>query len=135
MNYISLNGKLQPGNKPALLVSNRGYRYGDGLFETMKLVDGKIQLETFHFERLYSGLSLLKFGIPSHFTTAHLREEIMQLYKKNKSGALSRVRLSVYRGNGGLYDEEKNLEYVIESWPLEASMNKLISFAGAWLDR
>lgn len=57
-----------PANEPVLMADNRGYRYGDGLFETMKLISGKIILEKYHFERLFSGLKLLKFRIPALFT-------------------------------------------------------------------
>ena len=125
MNNISLNGKIQPGDQPALLVSNRGYRYGDGLFETMKVVNERIQLEQFHFERLFAGLSLLRFEIPKLFTTGNLTGEILSLCKKNGCSAEARVRLSVSRGDGGLYDEDKTLQYVIECWPLDGSVNKL----------
>ncbi len=118
MNYISLNGKIQPGDEPALLVSNRGYRYGDGLFETIRVTDEKIILEHYHFERLFSGLLLLQFEIPKLFTQEKLTEEILNLCKKNECEQLARVRLSVFRGNGGLYDEERALQYVIECWPL-----------------
>ncbi len=125
MNYISLNGKLSPGSEPVLLAANRSYRYGDGLFETMKMIDGKIQLAAYHFERLFSGLLLLKFEIPKLFTAERLQEEILSLCKKNECEQLARTRLSVFRGNGGLYDEEKGLEYLIECWPLHSSVNKL----------
>ncbi len=125
MNYISINGKIQPGDEPALLVSNRGYRYGDGLFETIKLVNQKIRLESYHFERLFSGLLLLQIEIPKLFTVIKLREEIPELCKKNECEQRARVRLSVFRGNGGLHDEERALQYVIECWPLDESVNKL----------
>lgn len=125
MNYINLNGKIQPGDKPALLVSNRGYRYGDGLFETIKVINGKILLAQYHFERLFSGLSLLKFEIPKLFTAVKLTEEILGLCKKNECEQQARVRLSVFRGNGGLNDEDKTLQYVIECWPMDESVNKL----------
>ena len=68
MNSICLNGKILPADEPVLMADNRGYRYGDGLFETMKMINGKIILEKYHFERLFSGLKLLKFRIPSLFT-------------------------------------------------------------------
>ncbi len=119
MNFINLNGKIQAGDQPALLVSNRGYRYGDGLFETMKVIHNKIRLENFHFERLFSGLSLLKFEIPKLFTPGKLNGEILALCKKNGCEQVARVRLSVFRGNGGLYDNDKVLQYVIECWPLD----------------
>jgi branched-chain amino acid aminotransferase len=125
MNYINLNGKIQAGMNRQLLVSNRGYRYGDGLFETMKVINEKILLEEYHFERLFSGLSLLKFEIPKLFTAKKLTEEILGLCKKNGSAQRARVRLSVSRGNGGLYDDDRKLQYVIECWSLDETVNKL----------
>ena len=118
MNSIFFNGKIIPGDEPVLLVSNRSYRYGDGLFETMKVVNGIILLAEYHFERLFSGLSLLKFDSPKLFTKENLEQQILQLCRKNKCENLARVRFSVFRGNGGLYDEDKTMQYVIESWPL-----------------
>ena len=125
MNFINLNSKIQPGDQPVLLVSNRGYRYGDGLFETIRVVDEKIHLHQYHFERLFSGLELLQFEIPKLFTTEKLTEEILNLCKKNKCEHLARVRLSVFRGNGGLYDNDKTLQYAIECWPLNDTYDKL----------
>src|ERR1700741_5220476 len=125
MNYINLNGKIQAGDKAALLVSNRGYRYGDGLFETIKVINEKILLEEYHFERLFSGLLLLKFEIPKLFTPAKLTKEIPGLCKKNECEQGARVRLSVFRGNGGLYDDDRGMQYVIECWSLDDPENKL----------
>jgi branched-chain amino acid aminotransferase len=125
MNSISINGKILPAGEPVLLATNRGYRYGDGLFETMKVVNGNIVLEQFHFERLFSGLSLLKFEIPKLFTAEKLQQEIVHLCRKSECEKLARVRLSIFRGNGGLYDEDKALQYIIECWPLNESVNKL----------
>lgn len=110
---------------PVLVVTNRSYRYGDGLFETMKVVRGKIILSAFHFERLFRGLSLLKFEIPKLFTIEKLEQKILELCKKNKCVQLARVRLSVSRGNGGLYDADKELQYIIECWPVNESVNTI----------
>jgi len=125
MSHICFNGKLLPAGEPALLVSNRGYRYGDGLFETIKVADGRLLLEDYHFERLFSGLSLLKVELPRLLTKEKLHEEILQLCRKNEAEKMGRVRLSVFRGNGGLYDEDKALRYIIECWPLNASFRQL----------
>ena len=127
MNSISVNGKILSDLKPALLVSNRGYRYGDGLFETMKVSAGKIILESLHFERLFNSLQVLKFKIPRLFTVEKIRNEILALASKNRCLQLARVRLSVFRGHGGLYenDQEKEPQYVIECWPLNESVNGL----------
>lgn len=125
MNSVCINGKIVSADKPVLMADNRGYRYGDGLFETMKLIRGKIILESYHFERLFAGLKLMKLQIPSLFTTDKLRQGILQLCKKNECNDLARVRLSVFRGNGGLYDENKDLQYLIECWPVNKSLNQI----------
>jgi branched-chain amino acid aminotransferase len=125
MNSICLNGKILPANEPALMADNRGYRYGDGLFETMKMINGKIILEQYHFERLFSGIKLMKFRVPSLFNTGKLRKELLNTCKKNKCVDLARIRLSVFRGNGGLHDENKNLQYLIECWSLDKSVNEI----------
>jgi len=125
MNSICFNGKFVAAEEPVLIASNRGYRYGDGLFETMKVVKGVIALEAFHFERLLNGLALLKLETPKLFTKEKLQQEILSLCKKNNCEKLARVRLSLFRGNGGLYDEDKKAQYIIECWPLPESVNKL----------
>ena len=125
MNSICFNGKFFSADEPVLLASNRGYRYGDGLFETMKVQQGNILLADYHFERLYTGIAMLQFEMPRLFLHQRTEDEILHLCKKNKCEQLGRVRLSVFRGNGGLYDEEKALQYLIECWPLNESVSKL----------
>jgi branched-chain amino acid aminotransferase len=125
MDYINFNGKIIPADQPVLLASNRGYRYGDGLFETMKVFNGKLILGSFHFERLFAALSLLKFNVPKLFTIEKGEKEILILSAKNECSELARVRLSVFRGNGSLYDQNEELQYIIECWPINESVHKL----------
>jgi len=114
-----------PANEPVLFPSNRSYRYGDGLFETMKVMNEEIILAPFHFERLFAGLSLLKFKAPESFTVDQVQEQILSLCKKTKCESLARVRLSIFRGNGGLYNGDEKLQYLIECSSLNESTNKL----------
>jgi Branched-chain amino acid aminotransferase/4-amino-4-deoxychorismate lyase len=117
MEWINVNGKvIAAGN--VLRADNRSYRYGDGLFETMKVVNGKIFFADLHFERLNKGLFVLKFKVPKLFTQRHLQNQILDLCKKNNCEKLGRVRLSVSGGHGGLYDGDEKLQYIIECWPL-----------------
>lgn len=125
MNFINLNGKVQPAEEPALLVSNRSFRYGDGLFETMKLINGRIMLNELHFERLFTGMNTLKMEVTSGLKKDKLQQEIHALCKKNGCENLARVRLTVFRSNGGLYDENQSPCYVIECWPLDSPINEL----------
>lgn len=119
MSFICLNGKFMPATEPVLLPGNRSYRYGDGLFETMKVKEGQIVLAGYHFDRLYKGLHLLKYEMPALFLRQRTENEILTLCRKNRCEKLARVRLSVFRGNGGLYDNDRSLQYLVECWPLD----------------
>ena len=115
---------MQAGG-PVLQADNHGYRYGDGLFETMKVIKKQIQLENYHFERLKSGMELLGFNVPVLFSQEKIRNEIIQLCLKNDCSKLARVRLSVSRGNGGVNDCDEKFQYLMESWPLNETINEL----------
>jgi branched-chain amino acid aminotransferase len=121
MNQVCLNGKMFPADEPVLMAGNRSFRYGDGLFETMKMAGGTLLHTSHHFERLFSGLMLTGYSIPAQFTPERLQQEIHHLCTRNECLDLARVRLSVFRGNGGLYDNDNRPHYLIEAWPLEES--------------
>lgn len=125
MSQICFNGKLLKADEPVLLAANRSYRYGDGLFETIKVSGGKVLLEQLHFERLFSGLLILKYEIPKLFAEERIKNELLELCRENNVDKLARVRLSVFRGNGGLYDNDKKMQYLIECWPLSESSTQL----------
>ena len=119
MAAFSFNGKIYKAATPVIGIDNRGFRYGDGLFETMKIKNGQLILEDEHFARLWKGLQALQFAIPKHFNPDKLQEEILKLAKKNQHEKTARVRITVFRGNGGLYDVEDHLpNYIIQTWLL-----------------
>jgi branched-chain amino acid aminotransferase len=117
--WIDHNGVLLRTGSPVLTAGNRGFRYGDGLFETLLVRNGRIRLRDRHFARLFAGIHRLRFAIPSHFTPGFLEQGILRLCERNGHAGLARVRLVVYRGDGGLYDpQEPDPAYLIESWPI-----------------
>jgi branched-chain amino acid aminotransferase len=125
MEFINVNGKSLTRDKAFITPDNHSYRYGDGIFETIKVKNGKLLLGHLHFDRFFRGLSALKMIIPKLFTAQNLEKEIIDLCRKNKCGRLARVRLSVSRGAGGLYDVDENFQWIIECWPLNNEVNKL----------
>ena len=117
-NFI-LNGKMYKRGEAMVGPGNRGLRYGDGLFETLKLVNGKILLPDGHFARLWKGMQVLGFEIPKLLSPEKLTAEIITLAKKNGHEKKARIRLQVYRGDGGLYDTINHQpDYFIETWSL-----------------
>lgn len=124
--YINWNGKIVKKGNFHISPDNRSFRYGDGFFETMKIMNGNILLSSFHFNRFFSSLQLLSFDVPVLFTPEYFTEQVQNLVIKNKHSSLARVRLMVYRGNGGLYDPENHYpNFVIQSWPLEKTFDEL----------
>jgi len=103
---------------PIIVADNRGLRYGDGLFETIKYKNNELILVDEHLSRLWKGLQLLKFDIPKLFTPDSLQQQVLQLIKKNKLST-ARIRISITRGSGGLYDTSNHTPvYIIQSWPM-----------------
>lgn len=126
MNYFNYNGKIFKEGTPIISPDNRGLRYGDGIFETLLMINEQLIDEDEHFARLWKGMSVLQFDIPKHFTPEGLQEQIVALAGKNKLTARARIRLSVIRGNGGLYDAQNHLpNYIIQAWSVSENN-------GAW---
>jgi branched-chain amino acid aminotransferase len=128
--FICYNGKIINAANAIIAAGNRGLRYGDGLFETLRYESGTIAFASFHFERLFKGLQLLQFDCPGFFTPQYLQTQIEDLCKRNKM-TRARVRLTVIRGEGGLYDAINHFpNCIIETLPLQPRMwneNGLVS--------
>ena len=119
MEYIIYNSKFLKADTAIIKAGNRGLRFGDGLFETIKSLNGQLQFLDEHLARLWKGMQLLQFNIPKHFTPDHLEEEMQALMNKNGHNKNARIRLTVFRGDGGLYDEiDHRPNYIFQSWEL-----------------
>ncbi|MBX2932353.1 MAG: aminotransferase class IV [Chitinophagaceae bacterium] len=114
--FIYYNDTLLKEDAPIITANNRGLRYGDGFFETMKIINGKIILKEIHFERLFTSLELLQFQQPAYFNASFLEEKILALAKKNHQQKGARVRLNIFRANGDLYNAENHLpNYIMQT--------------------
>ncbi len=119
MEYFIFNGKLLKSESAIISANSRGLRFGDGLFETIKSINGQLEFVDEHFARLWKGMHVLQFTIPKQFTPDYLEQEIQTLLKKNNHDKMGRVRLTVFRGDGGLYDAvDHKPNYLIQSWAL-----------------
>ena len=87
-----------------LSIQNRGYAYGDALFETIKATHGKLLFWEDHYFRLMASMRIMRMEIPMNFTMEFLEDEIQKTLKSNNlSNASARVKLVVHRNEGGLY--------------------------------
>ncbi len=111
--YINLNGKIVEKDNLFFGIDNRAFQYGDSLFETIRVFDGKIPFLKHHVERLISGMFYFGYDIPDNFDESLIENEIYKTLITNKLKD-ARVRLEVFRNSGGLYTPTSNrFQYVI----------------------
>ncbi|WP_281637504.1 aminotransferase class IV [Flavobacterium marginilacus] len=124
---INFNGTIV-SEDANILVENRGFLYGDAVFETVKIVNGKILFLEDHYFRLMSSMRVIRMEIPMNFTMEYLEEQILTLVKNNNIESSSRARITVCRNNGGYYlPQDNTVLFLIKTMPLE---NKEYSLNG-----
>ncbi len=101
---INLNGNLVEDNQASLSITNRGFAYGDAVFETIRVISGKIMFWEDHYFRLMASMRIMRMEIPANFSPEFLEEEILDLVKENGlDTTAARVKFSTYREEGGYY--------------------------------
>ncbi len=94
---IWINGKIVSESDAKISVFDRGFLYGDGLFETMRAYDGRVFCLKGHLERFFTGSKILGIKIP--YSEIFLEKKISKLTRSLKSGNVY-VRLVITRGEG-----------------------------------
>ncbi|CAM1340245.1 aminotransferase class IV [Tenacibaculum amylolyticum] len=111
---LNYNGSLIQADELRLTNENRAFKYGDGIFETIKIQNKKVVFFEDHYFRLMASMRMLRMKIPMRFTLEFLEEEIQKTIAHYNSPIL-RVRLNVYRKDGGLYNPATNeVDYLID---------------------
>ena len=114
MNY-NLNGVMIRNKHLGIDLNNRGLNYGDGIFETMKYANGRINFWEDHYFRLMSSMRIVRMEIPMDFSPEFLEEEIRKTLRANDlENEAARVKLLAVRKAGGLYTPQTNdIDYLI----------------------
>lgn len=112
---INFNGELLFKENINLTTDNRGFKYGDGIFETIKIVNNKVVFWEDHYFRLMASMRMLRMKIPMEFTLEFLEQEILKTVALQDNAITFRARLNVFRKDGGLYKPKTNkIDYLIE---------------------
>lgn len=111
---INFNGTIVDGTN-IISINNRGYVYGDALFETIKISAGNILFWEDHYFRLMASMRIMRMEIPMNFTMDFLENEIFKTLETNNFQEISaRVKLLVHRNEGGLYSPDtNNISFII----------------------
>ncbi|CAM4176198.1 aminotransferase class IV [Flavobacterium antarcticum] len=117
---VNFNGTLVESTANSL-AENRGFLFGDGVFETFKIVDNRILFLEDHYFRLMSSMRILRMEIPMNFTMEFIEQQIQELVDANEVQNSARVRMTVFRNSGGFYlPTTNNISYLLQSSELKS---------------
>ncbi|MDG1423000.1 MAG: aminotransferase class IV [Flavobacteriaceae bacterium] len=112
---LNYNGNLVAFEDVKITPDNRAFKYGDSVFETIKVINEKLVFWEEHYFRLMASMRMLRMKIPMNFTLEFLQDEILKTVLVNTKNN-SRVRLCITRKDGGFYTPTTNeIDYLIES--------------------
>lgn len=101
------DGHWVDSTTPVLKLNNRGFIYGDGLFESIRCSRGKAKFLSLHVERLLTGAAVLSLNC-DFITEKFLNEIIFEINQRNNLLVGSKLRLVLTRNSGGTYLPEQN---------------------------
>lgn len=115
---INYNGTLTAESNISIH-ENRGFLYGDAIFETLRILDGKILFLEDHYFRLMASMRIVRMEIPMNFTMEYMEEQVLLLIDAMPVSQAFRARLSFFRKPGGFYlPTDNNVEFIITAAPL-----------------
>jgi len=110
---INFNGNIQDTSNTAI-ENNRGFLFGDAIFETIKVNGSKILFLEEHYLRLMASMRICRMEIPMNFTMEFMEEEILKLIEIQSNKVSNRIRFSVFRNAEGFYNPTSNdVQFVI----------------------
>lgn len=135
---INFNGTIQSSDTKELTFANRGFKYGDALFETLRVLQGKVVFAEEHYLRLMASMRIMRMEIPMQFTLEFFEEQILALVvAAGLENSPAKIRFNVYRNDGGLYtpvtnnvsffisiDRLPNAFYIVEEGRYEVELFK-----------
>jgi len=109
---------------------DRGFRYGDGLFETIAVVNRSLRLLDKHYQRIARGAELLGYHL-GDLTFERLQEKCLALIKSNQLYTFGKIRLTLWRTGSGLYEPlDQDIHYLIVAQPVKSLQDNTLKQVG-----
>jgi branched-chain amino acid aminotransferase len=129
---VWINGRLEPGDRALLTVTDRGFQVGDGIFETLRVVGGRVLELSRHVSRLRASAEVLALPLPEDLER-RLEHAIGDLCRANRlNGADTQVaaRVTVSRGaveGRALFPpDDVTATMVVQTWPADPPAPELL---------
>ena len=137
MNKIIFNGKILKEENLMFNQFKRAVNFGDGFFETIRVINGKEMFFEDHFTRIKSVCVCVvcvcvcvcvcvKIDYPKSFNFNFLKQEIYSLLEINNIDAGGKIKIYFFRSGLGTYKPLSNkISYVIETIKLNSNFYEL----------
>ncbi len=120
--FISFNNQILDKDTPVFTVANRSFNYGDGFFETIRWTGQDMPFLKQHIERIKETAAILELILPDGLNEDTIRKTVWELSEKNKIKKDGRVKINIFRNEGGWYAPETNqASWVISAIPLKGA--------------
>ncbi len=119
---VNFNGNIQESSLISI-ENNRGFLFGDSVFETIKVMDNKVLFLEDHYFRLMASMRICRMEIPMNFTMEYFESQIVTLISSLEKSNSYRVRFSVYRESEGFYlPKSRNVQFIVTASPLSSDL-------------
>ena len=112
---VNFNGALLERDSNFFNYTNRGFLFGDILFEEVRTINGKLLFWEDHYFRLMASMRILRMEIPMAFTMEYLENEVVKTLESNDSAEKpSLITISVFRNpDSNLFPGSNDVSYTI----------------------
>ena len=119
---VNFNGNIQQESAIAV-ENNRGFLFGDSVFETIKVLNNQVLFLEDHYFRLMASMRICRMEIPMNFTMEYFEEQILKLIATFSDSNSYRVRFSVYRDSDGFYlPKTRNVQFIVAASSLNSDL-------------
>lgn len=131
--FILVNGNLFPSDNALFTAHHRSVKYGDGIFESIRVINGKTAFIDKHLKRLFKNAALIKLNVK--FSADEIKQQITLLLEKNQIQKSGRIRISFYRNAEGFYKPASNeCDLIIEAAKIDTLAAYELNMPGLVVD-
>lgn len=133
--FISYNNQFVLKDTPLFNITNRSFCYGDGFFESIRMTGADMPFIKNHFNRITETAKVLEIALPKDLSVESIQHTVKLLAEKNGVEQEGRVRINIYRNEGGLYaPENTSSSVIIDLMPFDAATGFELNSKGLKVD-
>lgn len=119
--YLNYDGQFMPADQAVIRAENACFKFGNGFFDTLLFVNGKIVLEDYHTKRWNDSIKKLSFHAPRDHFENFLLTEVSRTAEMNYAGQVARIRISFFAQEEKLYVPFNHLSFIVMAYHMQPS--------------